>query len=293
MLPRFLAIPLAAAILQQAPPIQVSLRARSVQPGEAIVLTMDTAARPAAVRVSAFDRDWPAFAVDDDRWRVVLGIDLDVAPGEYGVTIRAESAAGAAIEHVETLAVSGKEFATRRLTVDPAFVNPPATVRARIAREAEELARLWRSSASKPLWEGPFVPAVPHAANSAFGTRSIFNGEPRSAHGGADFRSPAGTPIKAPAGGRVLLARDLYYTGRTVMIDHGAGLISLFAHLSSIGVKSGADVTAGQLVGRVGATGRVTGPHLHWTLRASGARVDPLAVLHVLGAAQDPARVEK
>jgi murein DD-endopeptidase MepM/ murein hydrolase activator NlpD len=124
---------------------------------------------------------------------------------------------------------------------------------------------------------------VPHAANSAFGTRSIFNGEPRSAHGGADFRSPAGTPVRAPAGGRVLLARDLYYTGLTAMIDHGAGLISLFAHLSSIDVVPGAVVKPGEMLGKVGATGRVTGPHLHWTVRVSGARVDPLAVLHVLG----------
>jgi murein DD-endopeptidase MepM/ murein hydrolase activator NlpD len=134
---------------------------------------------------------------------------------------------------------------------------------------------------------GPFEPAVPHAANSAFGTRSIFNGEARSAHSGADFSSPAGTPVKAPAGGRVLLARELYYTGRTVMVDHGAGIISLFAHLSAIDVAPDAAIRAGQVIGKVGATGRATGAHLHWTVRVSGARVDPLALLHVLGAHAD------
>ena len=96
---------------------------------------------------------------------------------------------------------------------------------------------------------------VAEAANSAFGTRSVFNGQARSPHGGADFLSPAGTVVKAPAGGRVLLARDLYYTGGTIMIDHGAGLISLFAHLSAIDVKEAADVAAGTAIGKVGATG--------------------------------------
>ena len=198
--------------------------------------------------------------------------------------------AGGPRTRTETLTVTSKTFQTRRLTVDPAFVDPPADVQARIKREAADLAVLWRSSGAVPLWDGPFSPAVPHPANSAFGTRSIFNGEPRSAHGGADFRSPAGTSVKAPAGGRVLLARDLYFTGRTVMIDHGAGLISLFAHLSAIDVAPDSVVIAGQVLGKVGATGRVTGPHLHWTMRASGARVDPLAVLHVLGTQAAPHR---
>jgi murein DD-endopeptidase MepM/ murein hydrolase activator NlpD len=276
------AVPLAALIASQAPAVQVSRLARSIQPGEIVVLTIAATDPPGAVHVRAFDRDWPTFAVDERTWRVVVGIDLDVAPGDHGVAIRLDSSAGS-IRHDETLTVASKTFRTRQLTVDSAFVNPPASAGARIAREAEELAQLWQSSDVSPLWDGPFTAAVPHAANSAFGTRSIFNGEPRSAHGGADFRSPAGTPVRAPAGGRVLLARDLYYTGLTAMIDHGAGLISLFAHLSSIDVVPGAVVKPGEMLGKVGATGRVTGPHLHWTVRVSGARVDPLAVLHVLG----------
>ena len=124
---------------------------------------------------------------------------------------------------------------------------------------------------------------VPQEANSAFGTRSIFNGKPRNAHGGADFLSPAGTPIQAPNAGRIAIARNLYYSGNTVIIDHGLGLFSMLAHLSAIDVHEGDRVTAGQLLGRVGATGRVTGPHLHWAIRASGARVDPLSLLAVLG----------
>jgi len=114
------------------------------------------------------------------------------------------------------------------------------------------------------------------------GVRRVFNGQPRQPHAGADLLSPAGTPILAPSDGRVVLARDLYFTGNTVVIDHGLGLFSLFAHLSTIGVHAGDTVPGGATIGLVGATGRVTGPHLHWAMRLNGARVDPLSVLALL-----------
>jgi murein DD-endopeptidase MepM/ murein hydrolase activator NlpD len=124
---------------------------------------------------------------------------------------------------------------------------------------------------------------VADPANSAFGTRSVFNGKSRNAHSGADFLSPAGTPIHAPNSGRIVVARPLYFSGNTVIIDHGLGLFSMLAHLSVIDVREGDRVSTGQVVGKVGATGRVTGPHLHWTVRAADARVDPLSLLALLG----------
>lgn len=124
---------------------------------------------------------------------------------------------------------------------------------------------------------------VPQPTNSAFGTRSIFNGQPRGAHGGADFLSPAGTPIKAPNAGRVVLAKSLYYSGGTVIIDHGLGVFSFLCHMSKINAAVGDMVEPGTIVGLVGATGRVTGAHLHYTLRVGNARVDPLALFALLG----------
>src|SRR3954454_21903480 len=179
--------------------------------------------------------------------------------------------------------VVARAFRTRRLTVDPSFVNPPAEVLDRIARETAELNELWSQGGTTKLWTGAFVRPVPDEANSAFGTRSILNGEVRSPHSGADFNSTAGTSIKAPNAGRIVLAGDRYYTGNTVIIDHGLTLFSLLAHLSEIDVRAGDTVAAGDVIGKVGATGRVTGPHLHWTVRISGARVDPLSLLAVLG----------
>ncbi len=126
----------------------------------------------------------------------------------------------------------------------------------------------------------------PGVANSSFGTRSVFNGEERSPHAGTDFLSGTGTPIHAPAGGRVVAARDLFFSGNTVIIDHGLGVFSMLAHMSRIDVHEGDVVSRDAVVGRVGATGRVTGPHLHWALRVGGARVDPLSALKLLPAPQ-------
>ena len=154
--------------------------------------------------------------------------------------------------------------------MDDNFVHPPAKMQGRFARESARLAELWQHSTQDRLWYGPFVRPVPQEANSAFGTRSIFNGQPRSAHSGADFLSPAGTPIKAPNAGQVVLAEELYYSGNTVIIDHGLGRYSLLANLSAIDVRPGVAIATRDVVGKVGATGRVTGPHLHWMVRVGG-----------------------
>jgi murein DD-endopeptidase MepM/ murein hydrolase activator NlpD len=262
--------------------IEITARSRAIQPGEIVVLSIVAPEAAAALRVRAFDRDVAAYHDGDGGWRALVGIDLDVKPGTYQVTVDAGAGAGAAHATYDLL-VRPRVFRTRRLTVNEAFVTPPPSEQERIAREAALLAAVWRAPAAERLWAGTFVRPVPQEANSAFGTRSIFNGKPRNAHGGADFLSPAGTPIQAPNGGRIAVARLLYFSGNTVIIDHGLGLFSMLAHMSVIDVHEGDRVTTGQLIGRVGATGRVTGPHLHWAVRASGARVDPLSLLALLG----------
>jgi murein DD-endopeptidase MepM/ murein hydrolase activator NlpD len=226
-------------------------------------------------------REFPTFSESPTEWRALVGIDLDVKPGRHDISVIAGQTAA---DHTTyRLVVAPKKFATRQLTVDPAFVNPPAEAQARIQADAERLSRVWASSSPVRLWSGNFARPVTAPANSAFGSRSVFNGESRSPHGGADFSSPAGTPVASPNAGRIVVAADLYFTGNTVVIDHGLGLFSLFAHLQSTDVKEGDTVVTGQVVGEVGATGRVTGPHLHWTVRVNDARVDPMSLLALLG----------
>jgi murein DD-endopeptidase MepM/ murein hydrolase activator NlpD len=180
------------------------------------------------------------------------------------------------------LLVRRKLFPVRRLHVDPEFVNPPPAALARIEQDARLIRETYAHSVPDRLWTGPFERPVPDEANSRFGSRSVFNGEMRAPHAGADFLSPAGRPVVAPNSGRVVLARDLFFTGNTVIIDHGRQLFSLLAHLSRMDVKEGETIRAGQPLGLVGATGRVTGPHLHWALRVGGARVDPLSALTIV-----------
>jgi hypothetical protein len=267
-------------------PFSVAVNARAIQPGELVVLAIATAAPVDDLRVHAFGRAQPHYRTGPRAWRALVGVDLDAVPGRHSVTIDGTSE-GRHVSQAETLMVRPHRFPTRALHVDEAFVNPPDDVVARIEREAHELAALWETTTPERLWHGPFVRPVPQDANSRFGTRSIFNGQPRAPHGGADFRSPAGTPVHAPAAGRVVLARDLYFTGRTIVIDHGQGLYSTFAHLATMDVGVDAAVDAGEIIGRVGATGRVTGPHLHWAVRVAGARVDPLSLLKLLHSRAD------
>lgn len=264
----------------------VSVAARSIQPGELAVLTMATRTPVDEVRVRGFGRDLTPIRVNASEWKVLVGIDLETKPGRYDVSIL--TGPSDADRVTQLLTVLPRTFPTRKLTVDAAFVNPPPEEAARIKTDTERLNRVWASSSEMTLWSGPWVRPVPGASNSAFGTRSIYNGEPRSPHSGADFQGAAGTPVKAPNSGRVVLAGDLYFTGNTIVIDHGAGLFSLFAHLRAINVHEGDSVTTGAVVGELGATGRVTGPHLHWAVRVNGARVDPLSLLALLGDSAKP-----
>ena len=272
--------PVGAAV--EEPFLRISVAARSIQPGELVVLTLTLNAEPATVVVRAFDRGMPIYRVREGVWQALVGVDLERKPGAYAVNVEARVGA-AMVRGREVLTVRSRTFATRRLRVDPDFVNPSGAVLARIASEAAFIRDVSDHSAEQRMWSAPFLRPVPDQANSRFGTRSILNGELRRPHGGTDFLSAAGTPVHAPNAGRVAAARELFFTGNTVIIDHGQGVVSLLAHLSSVDVREGETVSAGQIVGRVGATGRVTGPHLHWGLTVAGARVDPLSALALLG----------
>jgi murein DD-endopeptidase MepM/ murein hydrolase activator NlpD len=255
--------------------LTVTARPLTAAPGDVVVLTVD-GAKPADARITAFNREVPTFVGSGGKTQALVGVDLDVPIGTQTVVVEAGD------RRVNfALPVVRRAFPTRRLKVDPAFVNPPESERPRIERERAQLEELWNTSTAEKLWTGAFRPPVSEPANSAFGTRSILNGEPRSPHGGADFPSPAGTPIKAPNAGRVVLADALYYTGNTVVVDHGLGLYSLFAHMTEVQVHAGDVVKTGDVLGTVGSTGRVTGPHLHWAVRLDRARVDPLALIRV------------
>lgn len=266
--------------------IVVTHEARAVAPGEIMLLTITGPGPISAVDATAFGHPLPAFpGGQPGTWHALVGIDLDTAPGKYDIVIVARLDEGRQTL-VHQIVVSAKRFGVRRLTVDPKFVTPPASALGRIEREQKRLAEVLAVVSPQRLWRGRFVAPVDGLPASNFGQRSVFNGQPRGSHRGADFASPSGAPVRAPGKGRVVMAEDLYFSGNTVLVDHGLGLFSLLAHLSRIDVHVGDLVDLGSSVGAVGATGRVTGPHLHWTLRFGSAAVDPLSLLALKGMPQ-------
>jgi murein DD-endopeptidase MepM/ murein hydrolase activator NlpD len=205
----------------------------------------------------------------------LVGIDLDQRSGRYPIEVRCRDGMRLRAE----LEVLEKAFPEERLTVPKGYVEPDAATLRRIGNEQRLLAALWNHSARDRYWRGEFVPPCEGTAGSPFGLRRFFNGEPRSPHAGIDFRAPQGAPVHASNRGRVVLARDLFFTGNTVVIDHGFGVFTLYVHLSKLAVRRGAMVDKGQQIGQVGMTGRATGPHLHFAARVADARIDPEALL--------------
>ena len=263
-----LAIVLAWGSLRAQSQLDVSVNARDTRPGDVVVVTTRTDTPADDVTVHLFDHRIPVFRTDTLTWTAVAGIDLDVPPGTYTAVVHALGPQGAH-QASATLTIEPGRFPTRRLRVDPAFVDPPPDAVSRILSEADRLERLWAGTGTR-LWAGPFVAPVTGRPVGRFGARSVFNGQPRAPHAGEDYA---------------------HATGTTIVIDHGAGLFSLVAHLSAMNVAVGDRVTTGQRIGAVGATGRVTGPHLHWSVRLGGARVNPSSLLAALGAnAAAPAR---
>jgi murein DD-endopeptidase MepM/ murein hydrolase activator NlpD len=261
--------------------LTVSLSSRTIEPGSVVLLTVKSTTPLTTLSGRAFARPVRLWMESPLEWKGFAAADLEAKPGAYGVDLTGAPAAGAAVSGKAMLTVVRKQYETRRLRVGNEFVNPPQAEADRIASEAKRLAALF-TQATPRAWRGPFQVPVPGTATSSFGRLTVLNGEPRGRHQGADFRADTGTPVLAPNAGRVVLAEDLYFSGNTVVIDHGLGLFSLLAHLSRIDVTAGRDVVRGQVVGESGATGRVTGPHLHWALRLSEFSVNPLSVVAVL-----------
>lgn len=265
---------------QAAPVVRTVLSAATSGPGDIVRLDVICDCEATNPSATIFGRPVPLTRVGD-RWQGLIGIDLDVRPGTYPIDVSITAPGGAAIVSAQKLTVIDKAYPVRRLRVAPAFVDPPASEVARIQEEAAALQTIFETMASPRQWHGAFQAPVNDSPNSSFGSRSIYNGQARSPHSGTDFGAKAGTPVAAPAAGTVVLARPLYFTGNTVVLDHGLGLYSLLAHLQQIDVNEGDHVIRGHVVGLVGGTGRVTAPHLHWSVRLNNARVDPLSLLAV------------
>jgi murein DD-endopeptidase MepM/ murein hydrolase activator NlpD len=219
-------------------------------------------------------------------WRALLGVDLELKPDSYALTLAAKTESAEEISCSATIDVKEAKFATESLKVAPNFVEPNPEQLARAEAERQRLRAIFATISPERLWDGSFhYPLTGVTSGGNFGKRRILNGKAGSPHGGVDFPAVAGTPVYAAQRGRVVLAEPLYFSGNTVVLDHGLGLYTLYAHFESISVQAGDLVDTGALLGKVGATGRVTGPHLHWGATVNRARTNPLQLITLLGTA--------
>jgi murein DD-endopeptidase MepM/ murein hydrolase activator NlpD len=244
-------------------------------------LKLDVADRPG---VGAVGVEWAGHTVPCVKgahgWWTVIGIDLDRPPGRDAATVSYRFGDG----HVETdaleVVVEPKTFPTTELSVEQRYVELSPEDQSRAAREAAEIEGIYATVTEPALWSRPFIVPVDGVTGGRnFGHRRVFNGQPRAPHSGADLRADTGTPIHAANTGRVVLAKNLFFSGNAVFVDHGLGVYTVYLHLSKIYVEPGQIVERGQVVGLAGATGRVTGPHLHWGVHMVDARVDPFSLI--------------
>jgi murein DD-endopeptidase MepM/ murein hydrolase activator NlpD len=208
-------------------------------------------------------------------WVALIGIPLDTEPGpQEAELLRAGRTVPIEFE------VLDKQYAVQRLQVkNERHVNPNEADTERIERERARIDAALGTFSEDLLPEFRMQPPVPGERSSSFGLRRFFNGQPRSPHSGMDIAAAAGTPILAPAPGRVVDTGDFFFNGNTVFLDHGEGVVTMYCHLRRIEVKPGQQIETGEPLGEVGATGRVTGPHLHWGIAVNRALVDPALFL--------------
>ena len=218
---------------------------------------------------------------DQNHWSGLIGIDLETKPGRYSVIGTAAFADGQVIELEQSFQVQTKAFPVQRIQVEEKYVTLDPETEKRVEEEAKKLQTIWKVATPQRLWVGRFLTPVESQLTSGFGRRRIVNNHPRSPHSGVDLKAATGTPIRAANAGRVVLAENLFFSGNTVAVDHGNGLYTYYAHCSTMAVKPGDMVTGGQVIAQVGATGRVTGPHLHWACRLNEARVNPMELTRV------------
>lgn len=271
----------------------VSLSATEVETGGTLIVTVDARAlKPNAPEptLSFGEQSIPLFpqpAGPRGVFAGVVGIPVTAPPGPAAVTVTWSDGGPRGTVSAEFRIRAGV-YGEDTLTVDPRHVRPSPQDLERIRREQAEVKQVYASGSRPRLWRGGFTVPVPGEMHGPFGTRRVFNGELQSRHNGADYRAQTGDPVRAAGGGVVRLAKDLFYSGHAVIVDHGAGVFTSYSHLSRIEVKVGQKIERGALIGLAGASGRVTGPHLHWTVRIGTVNVDPVGFLDAMRLLEQP-----
>lgn len=266
------------AVLHASAENSVSFSSTSLVSGGLVLITI-RAGEMERPRVVWLDRDVPLiYHVETSSWRGFLAADLNQKAGLYQVVVGGESPETTNYYPVEVLK---KDYGVRVLKLPRSKVELSDAALKRARREAAEVKALWNAECRTPLWNDGFILPVVNPLVGSFGKRSIINQRKRHPHSGVDIRGKIGDAVRAMHSGEVVLVADHFFTGKSVYLDHGGCIFSMYFHLDDILVEKGRKVEKGQIIGTVGATGRVTGPHLHWGVRVNNARVNPLSLVEL------------
>jgi len=268
-----------ARATEPAPVAAFSLQPQLLVNGSVCLLTVHVAGKPRTVSAKWIDRDLVFSPGPRGTWYSLAGVALETKPGTYDLALEAVMEDGRTVRLTRPIAVHAARYKTSRLTVPQKYVTPDPETLQRIEAEKEIKKVAFAHVIPSPEWSGNFIAPVQTEVSEAYGTSRTFNGKLATVHRGTDFRAPSDTPVHASNAGEVVLARELYYEGNCVIIDHGLGFMTLYMHLSKFEVKEGEKVEKGQRIALSGGTGRVTGPHLHMAVRWSGEYLDPLKLL--------------
>lgn len=265
---------LIAALLTSAALSAAPLPREDAVPGGIALIDLGSTETP--VPQATFQGDRVMVQSDQGHWWAVVGLPLATQPGQQKLKV---TEAGGATRSID-FTVTDKRYTEQRLTLkNKKMVNPDPLDLKRIAREQQLSKKAFAKFSEQAEVPLLFTTPVSGRLSSPFGLRRFFNDQARAPHSGLDIAAPQGTPVSAPAAGTVIEVGDYYYNGRTVFVDHGQGLVSMYCHLDTIDVKVGDQVAQGETLATVGKTGRATGPHLHWSVSLNNARIDPSLLL--------------
>ena len=214
-------------------------------------------------------------------YEALLGVDLDTKPAKYQVKVRGQDKGGKGFSGTSSLEVKKVSFKTQTLSLPSSMVDLDPKTLERVNGESKRLEDLFQRIRKEKLWKGRFLQPVPGEISTPFGLRRVINRQSKSPHSGVDLRAAEGTPVLASNAGSVVIVADLFFSGKSVVLDHGQGIYSMYFHLSEILAREGEKISKGDVLGQVGSTGRSTGPHLHWGIRVQGSKVDPFSLLRV------------
>ena len=236
--------------------------------------------QPTQVTGMFLGREIRFFPVAKNSYGALLGIDMNDPPGSPELRVTLTSPAQTK-QLSYTVLVIKEDYPVQHLKLPKNKVDLDQKTLVRVKAEQKELSKAFKGVGPHPLWEGTFIEPTQGRISGRFGSRRIINGQPKSPHSGEDIAAPRGTKVAAMNSGVVRLTIDHFFTGKGVILDHGVGLFSMYFHLSETSVKEGQLVKKGQTIGKVGATGRATGPHLHWGVRLNGSRINPYSLTNL------------